>query len=45
VYDAADAAAESFHNVRYWMENIQKHANPLTLKMLLGNKIDKGRKA
>jgi hypothetical protein len=27
------------------MENIQKHANPHTLKLLLGNKIDvKGKK-
>jgi hypothetical protein len=35
----------SFNNIRYWMENIQKHASPHTLKVLLGNKIDvKGRK-
>ncbi len=35
----------SFNNVRYWVENIQKHANPQTRKMLLGNKIDaKGKK-
>ena len=37
--------ARSFNNVQYWMENIQKHANPNTRKLLLGNKIDaKGKK-
>lgn len=45
VYDASDASEASFHNVRYWMENISKHASAGVCKMLLGNKIDvKGRK-
>jgi len=30
----------SFNNVQYWMENIAKHANPTTRKLLVGNKID-----
>jgi hypothetical protein len=39
------AYLRSFNNIRYWMENIQKHANPQTQKLLLGNKIDmKGKK-
>lgn len=40
VYDASDPAEESFHNVRYWSENITKHANPACSKLLVGNKID-----
>lgn len=40
VYDASDAHEETFNNVRYWMENIQKHSNPNTKKILIGNKID-----
>lgn len=45
VYDVSDPTEASFHNVRYWMENIQKHANSQTLRILIGNKIDvKGKK-
>lgn len=40
VYDVSDPTEASFKNVQYWMENIQKHANPSTRKMLLGNKCD-----
>lgn len=40
VYDASDPSEESFHNVRYWMDNIAKHASGGVAKMLLGNKID-----
>lgn len=45
VYDAADSSEASFHNVRYWMENIQKHANVHAQRVLIGNKCDvKGKK-
>jgi small GTP-binding protein len=45
VYDAADPSETSFNNVRYWMENIRKHANAMVQKVLIGNKIDmKGKK-
>ena len=45
VYDAADASEASFHNVRYWMESIQKHANVHAQRVLIGNKCDvKGKK-
>ena len=31
--------------MKYWMDNINKHASPQTRKLLLGNKIDaKGKK-
>lgn len=38
VYDVSDR--QSFHNVRYWMEEINKYANSLCKKILVGNKID-----
>lgn len=45
VYDVSDKDETSFNNVRYWMENIRKHASPHCAKLLLGNKVDmKGRK-
>jgi GTPase SAR1 family protein len=45
VYDGSDASEGSFHNVRYWMDNIAKHANAAVTKVLLGNKCDvKGKK-
>jgi Ras-related protein Rab-8A len=40
VYDASEPLEESFNNVRYWMENINEHANPQTQRMLVGNKVD-----
>jgi len=46
VYDVSDASEASFHNVRYWMENITKHAHAHTQRILIGNKCDvKGKKA
>jgi small GTP-binding protein len=45
VYDISDPTESSFNNVRYWMENITKHANLDTPKILIGNKADmKGKK-
>jgi len=40
VYDASDPSEASFNNVRYWMENITKHASTDTQKIIIGNKID-----
>jgi Ras-related protein Rab-8A len=40
IYDVSQQSEESFRNVRYWMENINKHANPHCLRMLIGNKCD-----
>ena len=41
VYDCAgEGSEESFRNVRHWVENITKHANPHCVKVLIGNKID-----
>jgi hypothetical protein len=42
VYDASGGpgSEESFNNVRYWMENINKHASPTCAKLLIGNKSD-----
>lgn len=46
VYDVSDASEASFHNVRYWMDNITKHAGATTQRILIGNKCDvKGKKA
>lgn len=45
VYDESEPSEASFNNVRYWMDNITKHANALTQKILIGNKADvKGKK-
>lgn len=45
VYDVSDASEASFHNVRYWMDNITKHAGATTQRILIGNKCDvKGKK-
>jgi len=45
IYDVSDGSESSFHNVRYWMENITKHANAHTQRILIGNKSDvKGKK-
>jgi len=45
VYDVSDATEASFHNVKYWMENITKHASSHVLRILVGNKSDvKGKK-
>lgn len=42
LYDVSDVAgAESFHNVRYWMDTIRQHGNPTGVeKVLVGNKVD-----
>lgn len=45
IYDVSDATESSFNNVRYWMENITKHANVDCPRILIGNKVDvKGKK-
>eukprot|EP00388_Colpodella_angusta_P003467 GDKJ01012220.1.p1 GENE.GDKJ01012220.1~~GDKJ01012220.1.p1 ORF type:complete len:215 (+),score=55.80 GDKJ01012220.1:23-667(+) len=38
VYDVTDR--ESFLNVKNWMSEIDKHAAPTTLRLLVGNKVD-----
>jgi len=40
VYDVSEPDEASFNNVRYWMENINEHANPQTQRVLVGNKVD-----
>ena len=38
VYDVSDA--NSFHNIRNWMKNIEQHASSNVVKVLVGNKCD-----